>query len=60
MSDLIEPEGTKVFVSQGLISGVEYVDVVTAEGNPYEYGVPLAQAIHEYGKCRQVNNPSAI
>jgi hypothetical protein len=49
-----------VFVSQGEVDGVAYVDVVHATGDPIDYGIPLSQAVADYGQAGQVSNPGEL
>lgn len=46
MSDTVV---VKCFTDQGTIDGVQYVDVILTSDDPYEFLIPLAQAVTTYG-----------
>jgi hypothetical protein len=39
-----------IFTDAGLIKGTRYVDVLDADGNPMQYGLPLDEAVRDYGE----------
>lgn len=40
-----------IFIDAGLIDGVQYVDVLMRDGgDPMQYGLPLDEAIRDYGR----------
>lgn len=46
------PADIYLFMDAGIISGTQYVDVLTVDYDPMQYGVPLDEAIQDYGNQR--------
>jgi hypothetical protein len=38
-----------VFIDAGTFEGTRYVDVLDRDGNPMQYGLPLDEALRDYG-----------
>lgn len=56
---MAESERFVLFVDAGDVGGEPYVDVLLAAGlDPYEYGVPLSEAITRFGPrgVQQIEN----
>lgn len=46
------PADIYLFMDAGIISGTQYVDVLTEDYDPMQYGIPLDEAIRDYGNQR--------